>query len=395
MEKLTPENLLLLKLARIDISEVDLREIKHIILAVNDWNYFYKIALNHGIGSLISKHFSGINERELIPPWLMSKLNQIYYQSFSRNILLYEHFRKIQQVFTANKIDAVPLKGIYLAETIYKDIGLRQMSDIDLLVKPECTDNCIKILMDLGYIATGRSKTEFIKNKGVAKHLPTMSLHGIWVEIHFRIFIDNSTHSIDIMNFWGNAKPINIFNTPTLTLSAEDMLLYLCIHLEKHFNEGKIQLYQFSDLIGILEKHKNDFDWDIFLLSCEKYHCIKNVSKILSILQKFFQVSFPDKIKKKLLQYRDHYTNDLFISYLKCDENEIFAKIDNPNIKALRKIKGTKNKFFYILGDIFPSGSFMYSRYHIRRKPMFLLFYMLRMIKGTSLLIRHLYRKLL
>jgi hypothetical protein len=393
MHNLSAENRLLLYLSRVNLSIKDYSAINNILPTVKDWEFFYKCAINHGIGSLISKHFSKIEQVDLIPLWLVSKLNQIYFRSLSRNIILYEQFQKIQQVFSSNHIDVVPLKGIFLAETIYHDIGLRQMSDIDLLVKQEFTENCLQILMKMGYIATGRNKTEFIKNIGVEKHLPTMELNGILVEIHFRVFIDDSNQAIDINNYWENVKPGILFNTPTRTLSTEDMFQYLCIHLERHFNEGKIQLYQFADLSGILEKHEKDFNWDIFELSCEKNHCSKNVFRILSILQTFFLVSFPEKIQKKLLQYNNNGTENLFISFLKCNEKEISAKIENQNVKNLRKLKGAKNKFLYLIGDIFPSTSFMYSRYHINYKPKIALFYLLRMIKGASLLIRHISRK--
>jgi hypothetical protein len=394
MENLTAENKLLLALSKIEINNDDRVIIDNLILSVNDWNYVYECAVFQGIGSLISKHFFLQRQAEIIPKSIISKLNQIYYRSLSRNMILYEHFQKIAQTFSANNIAVIPLKGIFLAETYYHDIGLRQMSDIDLLVKYEDVQNCIQILSDLGYEAIGRVKTEFIKNKGVAKHLPTMSLNNVLVEIHFRILVDDSIHIIEVEEYWKNASPTILFNIPTLTLLPENLLQYLCIHLERHFNEGKIQLYQFADMVGILQKNK-DFDWELFELSCKKNHCWKNVLPILFLLQKFFLVSYPEKIQQLALQHSSKKTEDLFISFLKCNKEEILFGIENQNIKNLRKIKGIQNKFRFLIGDIFPSRLFMYQRYHIRQKPLVLAYYILRLTIGFSMLIRHVYRTLL
>jgi hypothetical protein len=394
MENIASENKLLIALSKIALSEDDIFTINNLILSIKNWPNIYEAAVMLGIGSLISRHLIRYEQKDTIPKIIISKFNQLYYRSFSRNIILYEHFKKIHQAFEVNKIEIIPLKGIYLAETYYKDIGLRQMTDIDLLVKQEDVEKCIKILMNLGYKAAERVKTEFIKHEGAAKHLPTMVLNGVFIEIHYRILIDNSTYFIDIGNYWKNTNSIILYNTPTLALSPENLLQYLCIHLERHFNEGKIQLYQFVDLLGILQKHEKGFNWDDFVISCEKSHCIKNVFRVLFLLQKFFLVSFPEKIQQIIIQYSNISTENLFISFLNCQKEEISAQIETQNLKNLRKIRGLKNKFRYLYGDIFPSKSFMVSRYAINKKHPLFFFYMVRFLKGFIILIRHVLRKL-
>jgi hypothetical protein len=393
MENLTSTDKLLLALSKTSISDDDINGIDILVLSIHDWNELYECAVTLGVGSLVLKHLNRQKQIDAIPKEIISKLNKIYYRTLSRNIILYEYFKNIQQVFSANKIDLIPLKGIFLAETFYKDIGLRQMSDIDLLVKQEDVDTSIQILTNLGYIAIGRDKTEFIKNKGVAKHLPTMVLNNVFVEIHFRVLIDDSINAIEIENYWKNAISIMLFNTPTLALSPENLLQYLCIHLERHFNEGKIKLYQFVDILGILQKYKIDFNWDSFANSCEKNHCSKNVFTVLFLLHKFFQVSFPERIQYLILQYSNSRTENLFIFFLKCQNKKISALIENQNLKNLRKISGTKNKFHYLIGDIFPSRSFMVKRYSIKNKSIIFYFYVLRLFKGITLLIKHIFRK--
>jgi hypothetical protein len=394
MESLTSENKLLLALSKIILTEEDIINIETLIFSINNWNNILRFSIMLGVGALISRHMYHHNHSSVIPKLILAEFDKLYYRSLSRNIILYEHYQNIQQAFTADKIEIIPLKGIFLAETLYIDIGLRQMSDIDLLVKHEDLEKSIQILMNLGYKAVRRYKTDFIKNLGDEKHLPTMVLNDIFVEIHYRIFIDDSKYTIDIENYWMNSRPLILHNTSTLSLSPENLLQYLCIHLERHFNEGKIQLYQFADLMGILKKHEKDFDWDVFIDSCEKNHCNKNVFRVLYLLHKYFQVSFPEKIQQITSQYGSIFIENLFVSYLNCQKKEIIAQIENQNLKNLRKIRGVKNKIFYLLGDIFPSKEFMVSRYNIKSNSTTFGFYFFRLYKGITIFVRYIFKRI-
>ncbi len=395
MPHLTPEIKLLIALAKINRSEADIALADVLISEVKDWNYFYEIAVIHGIASLISGHLQHQQQLQLIPAKVVSGLNQFYLRSLSRNMILYEHFSKVMEVFAAKNIQVIPLKGIYLAETLYKDIGLRQMSDIDLLVKTERAEECIQILSEAGFQESSRHKSEFIKEKGSAKHLPPMVMDDVMVEIHYRMLIDDSVHAVDIEEYWQDAKPVSLHHSAVLSLSPEHLFQFLCIHLERHFNEGKIKLYHFVDLIGILDAHQNDFNWQKFIQSCVNNQCKRNVFRILFLLEQYFSASFPEHIRQEALKYGDKPTEFLFEAYLQCSKKDIYKGVENLNIKNLRKLKGFKNRIHYIIGDIFPSKSFMVSRYQLKRTGFLYGYYFLRMIKGVWILIRHVYKLLL
>lgn len=394
MENLAVENKLVLALSKIDFSENDNAFIDTLISKVENWNYFYECAVILGVGALVSKNIKQRNTCGAIPIEILAKLEQTYFRTASRNIFLCDCLIRVLNAFFENQIVTIPLKGVYLTEVYYKDIGIRQMSDIDLLIKSQDIEKCIMVLGKLGFRESGINKTKFIRNKGGAKHLPTMTLHNVSVEIHYRVLIDDSTYSIDIEEYWNNAKPCLLYNIPTLALSPENLLQYLCIHLERHFNEGKMQLYQFLDIICVLKINEKQFDWDSFTLSCQRNNCLSNVHSILFLLHTYFSISFP----KKVIQQLNYINNDikfksLFITFLKCNKQEISSLVENANIKNLRKIKGFGSRIIYILGDIFPSRTFMYHRYKIKQKHVVYVFYLLRLMHGVKLFIQHIFKK--
>jgi hypothetical protein len=54
-----------------------------------------------------------------------------------------------------HSIQVLVLKGAALAETVYKDIALRPMSDVDLLVKPAQLAQTRHLLATLGFVLMG------------------------------------------------------------------------------------------------------------------------------------------------------------------------------------------------------------------------------------------------
>ena len=68
-------------------------------------------------------------------------------------MLLYNELQTVLKTFNAAGIDVIVLKGAFLAELVYENIGRRAMGDIDLLVKKEDLEKVKQELIQLGYQA--------------------------------------------------------------------------------------------------------------------------------------------------------------------------------------------------------------------------------------------------
>ncbi len=55
-------------------------------------------------------------------------------------------------MFWTPQIKTIVLKGAMLAETVYPNIALRSMGDIDLLIHKDDLDRAAKRILELGYI---------------------------------------------------------------------------------------------------------------------------------------------------------------------------------------------------------------------------------------------------
>jgi len=89
-----------------------------------------------------------------VPEEAVAKLRQTYLKTMSRSMLLYDAFREIAEALNKRGIKAVALKGIYLAERLYPKIGIRQFSDIDLLVSRDDAGAVVEAMELLGFRMT-------------------------------------------------------------------------------------------------------------------------------------------------------------------------------------------------------------------------------------------------
>ena len=250
---LQSEDKLILSSVKIKPSSKELELINSLIPLILNWDYLISTIIDRGIGPLLYKKLPLLTNSLLIPETVKTKLQQVYYKTFSRSTILYEHFRKIAEEFSFQNIPLIALKGIYLSEWLYQDIGLRQFSDIDLLVKDKDGEKCLEILSNLGYKPSEISLSESVLSKFELIHYPAMVRDGVSVEIHVKLHSKTEKYNVLVPELWKNAVPTTINGINVYTLNTYDLLIHLCLHLDKHFQTGHVQFTCFNDITNLLE----------------------------------------------------------------------------------------------------------------------------------------------
>ena len=147
---LTPSDQLILSSVRVHPTAADLEALDALIPLIDDWDYLSRTIIERGIGPLFFNKLSLLSNAALIPEVTRTNLQQAYFRTLSRSMVLYDAFRRVADAFAVNHIQVVALKGIHLAEWLYGDIGLRQFSDIDLLIREEDGEKAQQVLKDAG-----------------------------------------------------------------------------------------------------------------------------------------------------------------------------------------------------------------------------------------------------
>ena len=118
---------------QIDFRYRQSEKVKNITQKINDWCYFLSLARNHGISALVYSNMARLGLTDAIPTEITNNLRNSYMINLARNSVF---ATKMTEVLNCNSrnIKTVILKGLALELSVYGNSGLRQMTDIDILV---------------------------------------------------------------------------------------------------------------------------------------------------------------------------------------------------------------------------------------------------------------------
>jgi len=364
---LSPEDRLLLSVVKIHPTQDDLQQIDDLLPQITDWETFTRLLIAHGSGPLFYKKIPLLLNAQLIPLEVKAKLQQAYYRTLIRSTILYEAFRQIGEELQKNGISFIALKGIYLSEVVYGDIALRQFSDIDILIPEMLGKKTLAVLQNIGYKPWEQHGiiSNFVTEHSDFVHYTPMQKGDISVEVHIKLHSQSNQYKLSIPDIWERAEDSNIHKQGVKVLSLEDLLMHLCIHADKHFTVGHIQLKSFNDIVNLLDTLKSGFDWERFESMCLQYKCEKIVFKYFVLLVRYYQAYLPEKLFEKYACCLTIETEKLFIDYLHGESFEVNNKSAVPtHINSLRNMKSSKLFIIYLIEVLFPPKSFMMQKYN-------------------------------
>ena len=258
----------------------------------SDWDEIIQQSLLHGVSALLYRNIKTNGLASFIPDRAMQKLRSIYLSNVMRNLRIYNEFSKISKSLNENNIPFIVMKGVALAELIYKDIALRPMSDIDLIVKTEDIWKTDKVFEKLGYKSDIKSF--------VSKH------HVRWANnIHYMktvpVDIHPTIYNLPNVDPWVKARHAKINSDDIMILGPEDFLLHLCLHLNTHFHTKNLRLIWWCDIVELLRSYHNDLDWSYFISISKKSKAEGFIRRILNaIVNEIPDISIPNLVFNQL-----------------------------------------------------------------------------------------------
>ena len=142
-------------------------------LTEDDWTLLGRMAEAERVAPLI--YWAAKSSQELRAAFNQQTYTIVqttYYASVARNTVLFQELERILRILAEANIPVIVLKGAALAQTIYPDIALRPMTDLDILVKSEHLDRAVELLRTTGYRWLAVSQNDALDNElGHAVHL--------------------------------------------------------------------------------------------------------------------------------------------------------------------------------------------------------------------------------
>ena len=356
----------------------NLIHLKQTIDSINNWDKATAKLIKKGVAPLFLEILEK-NQLE-IPQEVRAKLQQAYLKTVSRSILLYDAFREIAEALNKERIQAVALKGIYLAEQLYPKIGMRQFSDIDLLFRNEDVDKALAVFTRLGYTMVKPVFSEAVTTVFEPAHLPPLTRKGVSVELHTRLHGPTQTYRLPEREMAERAIEIRIHGQAFRVFELHDLFIHLCLHLDKHFNSSHMQLYSWADLAHLLAQRGNEIDATQLRQRCITYNAEKDVMKILGMVQSVFGAKLPDGLQ--LLPGEE--TRPAALQQLKkhLDDRVSHEPATQTHLFYLRKINSTKGKLNYLREVLLPGKRVMVRVYHLKNDRWYWMWYPYRFWVG-------------
>ena len=296
-----------------------------------------------------------------IPQNLLAEGERVFLKNALRNSLLLIELQEILRRLNEKGVSTILLKGMHWA-VVSENIGLRAMGDIDLLVQASDLGTVDKEWLSLGYEPYPLNPLP----GGKVGHLLAYSLKekGVFLEIHWKLLDTHYPFQIETEELLGRARKIEIEGIPCLTLSPEDLLIHLCLHIVAHIRKGDLTLRWLKDIFRWLEEHGENIDWQNILERAREWKASRPVYFVLRLAVELLKAKIPPQWLSSLKP------SDFVEEHLKSAKKLLLSShISHYNLHPLLMealfSKDRKNALSRLINKLFPPKEFISNLYHI------------------------------
>jgi hypothetical protein len=296
-----------------------------------EWRGLLETALLQGLAPLLYKRLVKEGRKDKLPGEVAAVLRDSYLNCLGHNLVIFNELHKVLVEFQKNGIPTLLLKGSYLANFVYQDIGLRDMSDVDLMVGRSNLPAAIEILRGSGY--SGAELPLTAEELDTYKHAPVMEKPGlITIELHWTLADKDEGLKIDEQDLWQRAEPVRIDHVEALALSPEDLILHTGIHATYSHRLFR-QARSIVDLAEILNKEGGRVNWETVIDQANQWQAGRGVFLMLYLAQRYLNAAVPAYVLTNLqpVDFDPSIIEDIFCLF--CQKEPPISDLFIPLIK--------------------------------------------------------------
>ena len=236
---------------------------------ITDWDALLVEAEHHGLGPLLHWHTHSLGDSCSIG--FRRAIRLVYLRHHHINTIYAEVLTDILELLNTAGIAALVLKGAALCHTIYPEIGLRPMRDIDLLLRKEQNRQAQDLLIGMGFSESTAPRPD--------DHFHLPSLHkkirgiSVCVELHHGLFPDCPPfyRRIDFDSLCYKALKFDLNGLTAYCPGLEDMLWHIFEHgLHMPLTYEPYKLIVVADIVTLVESGYETIDWEKVRATCPK-----------------------------------------------------------------------------------------------------------------------------
>lgn len=231
-------------------------ESRDALQASSIWPEMIRLSLAHDTAPLLYRCLSEIPEA--VPHSCLVDLRNAYLRNLQKNLRLTRELLLILDCLQVHQIPAIAYKGPVLAQALYGDVGLRQFSDLDVLVRSADLPRAKTAVAQLGYVPTNHMNSaeehayvasgyECTFDGPAGKNL---------LELQWRIVPRFYSVGFCLEDLFRRASTVTLCGKQIRTLSPEDLVPVIAVHAAKH---AWVRLSYLTDFCAAIQTQTIDY----------------------------------------------------------------------------------------------------------------------------------------
>lgn len=320
------------------------------------------LSRQEGLGPLLYWRLSKAGKFSSLPTDIRDDLRAMYARTWMQNRQMFTELEGIAAAFEQADIPVVLLKGACFALTLYEDIGLRPMGDLDILVPKEKFPRALQVAQAQGYENLLPDAAPGLRE--LLNHEVLLQKQGISfaLEVHHSLVADKTyTYAVPVDWFWAQTEPLTgadiglSFGTLRM-LSPEAQLLYAASHAMLQHGGQKSPLRWFFDIDQLIRLYQPRLDWDLLLTQARSFEWGSALAAALRETGDYFDTPLPNDVRQKIAALTDRHQD---IVSLKQTRATTHTLLEYQKFQTL----DWNGRFRFVLALAFPTPAYMRWRY--------------------------------
>lgn len=225
---------------------------------------------------------------------LVRSLRGVYRYTWMANQRHLLQLKAVVGVLDEAGIPTMMLKGIPLSLAHYRDLGVRHMGDLDVLVPTEHAEAACHLLEGPPLRLTTTDYDRRYRHLLHAAHYHNRQ--GVDVDLHWNLLVQHNYPGADAA-FWAASTPYPLEDGPTsLILSPTHQLYHNLVHGYQWGETSAIRWVADSHVIYA----NHPVDWDALLAVAAQQRMVVPVRHGLELLRREFRLTIPPEVQFRL-----------------------------------------------------------------------------------------------
>jgi hypothetical protein len=275
------------------LSEENRRELNQLILLCSEgrehhlpadseaWSDFISLAIHHGVAPLLWLNLKALD----LPAEIHSRLRSVYAANLLRNRALRAEQVAVLAALARRGIRAHPLKGAFLGELLYHDLGARQSDDLDILIQPADLEKADCALQHINYRRTIDAPISQFRDSHELQYLNSAQAGmGLPLDLHMRLVP------------YGGRDPL-VESVWMEGFTKEVLLVHLSVNQLGH----RFALLKYVlDLKALIETSAGQIDWKRVITLARETPFTPGIYHSLRLVQGFVGERIPGSVLEAL-----------------------------------------------------------------------------------------------